>query len=85
MAIGSHPSDFPRTLVIESSEDGHQWTTRWQGSSAAVAFAAAVRHPGEIPLTFTLPRVRARLLRLRQIGRDPMFYWSIAELAVYGR
>ena len=85
MTLGSHPLDFPRALVIESSDDGRMWTARWQGSPAAVAFAAAVRHPREMPLTFELPGVQARMLRLRQTGHDPNFHWLIFELAVYGR
>ena len=85
MTLGSHPLDFPRTLVIESSEDGRAWTERWQGSPAAVAFAAAQRHPGETPLFFALPHVPARMLRLRQVGHDPNFHWLIFELAVHGR
>ena len=84
MTLGSHPLDFPRTLVIESSEDGRTWTARWEGSPAAVAFAAALRHPKEMPLFFELPRVPARWLRLRQIGHDPNFHWLIFELAVHG-
>src|SRR6185436_19352270 len=52
MTIGSHASDFSRTLVVESSDDGNDWMTRWQGSSPAVAFAAAVGHPREMRLTF---------------------------------
>jgi hypothetical protein len=85
MTMGPHPADFPRVLIIESSDDGRVWTPRWQGSPAAVAFAAALAHPKEMPLTFGLPQVRARRLRLRQIGHDPMFYWSIFELTVHGR
>jgi hypothetical protein len=85
MTLGSHPLDFPRTLVIESSEDGLTWTARWQGSPAAVALAAAIRHPKEMPLFFELPKVAARMLRLRQVGHDPNFHWLIFELAVHGR
>ncbi len=85
MTLGAHPLDFPRSLVIESSEDGRTWTTRWQGSPAAVAFAAAVRHPREMPLFFELPHVPARMIRLRQVGHDPNFHWLIFELAVHGR
>jgi hypothetical protein len=85
MTLGAHPLDFPRTLVIDSSEDGRSWTSQWQGSPAAVAFAAAVRHPREMPLFFELPHVQARMIRLRQVGHDPNFHWLIFELAVHGR
>ena len=36
------------------------------------------------PLTFALPHVPARWIRLRQLGNDPVFYWSIFELTVFG-
>jgi hypothetical protein len=85
MTIGPHTSDFPRRLVIESSSDTREWATRWEGSTAIAAFAGAVRHPVEMPLTFALPHVPARWLRLRQLGHDPVFYWSIFELSVFGR
>jgi hypothetical protein len=85
MTIGDHASDFPRLLVIETSRDGLSWSTEWQGPTAVVAFAAAVRHPTDSPLAFGLPHVAARLLRLRQLGEDPVFYWTIYELAVFGR
>ena len=85
MTISHQLSDFPRRLVIESSEDGREWSTQWEGGTAVIAFAGAVRHPRDVPLAFALPRVPARLIRLRQIGQDPVFYWSIFELAVFGR
>ncbi len=85
MTIGHHLSDFPRMLVIETSEDGRSWSTRWKGSTAVIAFAGAVRHPKDVPLAFALPHVPARLLRLRQLGQDPVFYWTIFELTVFGR
>jgi hypothetical protein len=85
MTIGNHSSDFPRLLVIDTSRDGHTWSTGWRGSTAVAAFAGAVRHPMDSPLTFALPHVPARLVRLRQLGQDPEFYWTIFELRVYGQ
>lgn len=85
LMIGPHMLDYPRILVIESSDDRLEWTTRWQGSSAAAMFAAVVRHPKQTPLTFGLPHFQARWLRLRQLGHDPVNYWSIVELSVFGR
>jgi hypothetical protein len=85
MTIGSRTLDFPRRLVIESSNDTRDWTARWEGSATAAAFAGAVQNPREMPLTFGLPHVPARWIRLRQLGSDPVFYWSIFELSVFGR
>jgi hypothetical protein len=85
MTIGTRVTDFPRRLIIESSIDNREWATRWEGNAAIVTFAAAVRHPGDVPLTFALPHVPARWIRLRQLGQDPEFYWSIFELTVFGK
>jgi F5/8 type C domain len=85
MTIGNHSSDFPRVLVIDTSRDGRTWSTERRGSTTIAAFTAAVRHPTESPLTFALPHVPARLVRLRQLGQDPEFYWTIFELRVYGQ
>ena len=39
--------------------------------------------PRTVPLRFPLNRP-ARHIRMRQTGADPVFYWTIAELHVYG-
>jgi hypothetical protein len=44
-----------------------------------------LRDPATVPLVFGFPATRARWIRLRQLGADPRFHWSIAELAVSGR
>lgn len=85
MNIGRHAWDFPRDLVIETSQDGGEWSTHWKGSTAKIALIGAVRHPREVPLSFVWPGVPARLIRLRQLGEDPVFYWTIVELMVFGR
>jgi hypothetical protein len=85
MTIGNNSSDFPRVLAIDTSRDGRAWSTQWHGSTAFTAFTGAVRHPTDSPLTFALPHVPARLVRLRQLGQDPGFYWTIFELRVYGQ
>jgi hypothetical protein len=61
------------------------WSKQWQGTTAVHAFLAAVRRPADVPLAFALPHVPARLVRLRQLGQDPVFYWTIFELTVLGR
>jgi hypothetical protein len=38
-----------------------------------------------MPLFFGFPEVPVRYIRLTQLGADPVFYWSVAELRVYGR
>lgn len=83
--IREHPSDFPRLLLVETSEDGLTWTTRWRGSGAGAALTGALRHPLDVPIEIAWPDAPARLIRLRQLGQDPIYYWSIFELTVWGR
>src|SRR5262249_5046268 len=84
MTIGEHLSDSPRLLAIETATDGREWTNHWNGPTDVVAFAGVVRQPRDVPLSFALPHVSTRLVRLRQLGHDPIFYWSIYELAIFG-
>ena len=37
-----------------------------------------------VPLTVSFPPATARYVRLRQLGADALYHWSIAELSVYG-
>jgi hypothetical protein len=85
LAIGQYLGDFPRVLTIELSADLRSWTVRWSGRGGAKAVAAAVRDPRMVPLTFSFPPVPARWIRLRQLGTDATFHWSVADLSVFGR
>lgn len=85
MTLGPQMADFPRRLVIETSSDTRDWTARWEGTTAGIALEASLRDPRDIPLTFPLGHHPARWIRLRQVGQDDVFYWSIFELRIYGR
>jgi hypothetical protein len=85
LAIGAYLGDFPRLLSIELSDNLQSWTTTWSGPSGAKAVAGAVRDPRMVPLTFGFPPTSARWIRLRQLGADPTFHWSIADMTVFGR
>jgi F5/8 type C domain-containing protein len=83
LAIGAYHADFPRLLAVDVSEDLHAWTTRWSGRCGAKAVAAALEDARLVPLTVSFPATAARYIRLRQLGSDPVFHWSIAELGVF--
>jgi len=85
LSLGQHVFDYPRALAIDTSVDGAEWTTAWSGRTASRVFAAAERSPREVPVSFPLADSTARFLRLRQLGTDPVYNWTIAELAVIGR
>lgn len=59
-----------------------KWQQVWQGSSAALAYTAALEAPREMTLKYRFPPGSARMVRMRQTLSDPTFYWSIAELRV---
>lgn len=81
--LGTDLTNFPRRLVVETSVDGNGWDEAWTGSGLAAAFEADLHHPPIPPVTVSFPARQARYIRLRQIGRDEKWYWSIAELQVW--
>jgi hypothetical protein len=85
LAVGRYTADYPRALLVETSADGARWQEAWQGSGGGPTLTAAVFHPTVVPITFPIAPQEARYVRLTQLGSDAVFYWSIAELRVYGR
>jgi ABC-type tungstate transport system substrate-binding protein len=85
LAIGPYLGDFPRVLAIDLSDDLQSWTMRWSGRGGAKAVVGGVHDPRMVPLSFGFPATSARWVRLRQLGKDPVDHWSIAELTVFGR
>jgi hypothetical protein len=84
LQIGGYLADFPRQLVVDLSVDGSTWSEVWTGGTALLAFVAALDSPRTVPLRFPLEGRSARYIRLRQTGEDRTYYWTIAELRVYG-
>jgi len=83
LALGPYYADFPRLLSIDTSDDLHEWTERWSGRTGAKAVSAAIADARLVPLTITFPSAVARYVRLRQLGADKTYHWSISELSVY--
>ena len=83
--LGRSPADYPRVLAIDVSETNSEWTTQWSGPTAVRAIRSSEREPREPPLRFAWRDAPARFVRLRQLGGDAKFYWSIAELQIFGR
>ena len=85
LALGPFMSDAPRSLLVEASSDGTTWRPAWSGLPAGHAVRAIIQDPKRVELRLPLSGISARYLRLTQTG-DPMeWYWSIAELALYGQ
>jgi F5/8 type C domain len=84
LLIAGYRADFPRQLVVELSDDGKNWDTAWAGRTALLALTAALEAPLTEPLGIPLGDRIARHIRLRQTSSDRIYYWSIAELHIYG-
>lgn len=84
LEIAGYVADFPRVLTIDTSADGVSWAAAWSGSTALLALSAALEQPLNLPLRFPFESRPARYIRLRQTGSEKIFYWSIAELRVFG-
>jgi F5/8 type C domain len=82
--IAGYLADFPRQLVVELSEDGVSWSTAWEGETALITYVAALEIPRTVPLRIPLGNRRAQYVRMRQTGADRTYYWTIAELKVFG-
>jgi hypothetical protein len=83
--IGGYVADFPRVLEIATSVDGSTWSTAWSGGTAILAFSAALEEPLGVPVRSTFQPRAARYVRLRQTGTEDIYYWSIAELRIFGQ
>ena len=82
--IAGYLADFPRHLVVEVSEDGLSWSTAWEGDTALMTYVAALEIPRTVPLRIPVGNRRAQYVRMRQTGADRTYYWTIAELKVFG-
>jgi hypothetical protein len=83
LALGLYTSDFPRRLRIEGSGDGNAWEPLWEGPTAVATIRAALAEPARVPLTLAFPCRWARFLRLTELADDPVYYWSISDIAVH--
>ena len=84
LSLGAFSIDYPRLLAVELSEDGQTWQERWKGPTAGLALSALLHNADGAPIVVSWPTAVARFIRLRELAADPRFYWSVAEVAVFG-
>jgi hypothetical protein len=84
LSLARAVEDFPRDMVIETSEDGQQWRAQWRGTSAGRAVIAAIDISAGTPLRYRFAPTRAQIVRMRLTTGDEIYYWSIAEITVVG-
>ena len=77
--------DYARHLIIESTADGRTWETLHNGRGFERLLLGAVPVDRFSFMDFPLPPNESRLIRLRQTGNTPMFYWSFHEVELWER
>ncbi|MBE3096275.1 MAG: hypothetical protein IMZ44_03980 [Planctomycetes bacterium] len=77
--------DYPRELVVESSEGGTVFRETYRGTILKELWLGLLRSPAFPAADITLPRNRTVILRLRQTGHARTPYWSIHELTIFER
>ena len=82
-ALGPYPTDTPRHLRVETSMDGARWDTVSSEPGWAAAMKAGWADATRMELLIPFTPVRARYLRLTQLGEPSRFFWSIAELRLF--
>lgn len=79
--FGSSINDYPRNLQIMGSPDGKHWQAIQATSHTYYAF---VENQIYKKTYHFFPPVKIRTLKLVQEGRDPVYWWSIYEIEVFG-
>lgn len=75
---------YPRLLRVDTSLDGETWTTEFRGPTAGAALLGCVEAPLGVPVRLAFPPVRARYVRLAQVGQTALEHWAVAELELRG-
>jgi hypothetical protein len=77
----STETQYPRGLLIETSEDGTRWTPAWEGLPGNVLLETALG--SGLPGTrMTFASRQARFVRLTETLTDEAAPWSIVEVHV---
>ena len=82
ISMGSEGAFYPRTLRVDTSRDGTTWKTRFLGKMGGAAFLGALENPQDSRLAVPLPNREGRFIALRTVQADPLYPWSVADLAV---
>ena len=91
ISLGKFALAFPRRLAVSISEDGSEWTTSFDGSTAALAVHGALARPTDARLELALVPERSieapptRFIRLQLERSQPLVPWLMSDISVLGR
>jgi F5/8 type C domain len=82
LLLGNGPDAYPGAVAIDLSMDGDEWQIIFEGKTAGLALAGALRDPRYSPLVFHWAATEARLIRIRLLHSHPIYPWAIREIVV---
>lgn len=81
--LGQVPTDFALDLKVETSSDGVSWQLAPHAYSPGEFTVNLIHSPKDTVQQLSLKGKSLRFLKITQIGDDPDWYWSVAELKLY--
>jgi hypothetical protein len=77
--------DYPRELVVDAVEDGGIPRTLYRGTIVRQLARGLIVDPRHGPIDIPLPPNSASHLRIRQVGKTRIWFWSVDELLLFER
>jgi hypothetical protein len=81
--LGQVPTDFAQDLKVETSSDGVSWQSAPRAYSPGEFTLNLIHSPKDPVQHLSLKGKLLRYLKITQIGDDPEWSWSVAELKLY--
>lgn len=82
-ALGPFEHDAPHHLQVDVSDSRDEWRNVWTGLTYAQSLTGALDDVRRHEVAIWFDPVKARYVRLTQIGDESRYYWSVAELSVW--
>jgi hypothetical protein len=84
LAVGQFYPAYPRSVVVESSDDRNAWTMVAHVRTSASAIRAALADPKQTAFTIPLTVRGARFVRIRLDQTNLDYPWHVSELKAIG-
>ncbi len=81
--IGPYHWEFPRRLLIQTSEDGETWRDARNGSVLEEVIEGGLADPASLAVVLPFTQRPARYLRLRHRSIEAGVGWAVAEVEVW--
>jgi len=82
--LGQSPLDYPRGYIVEVSNDGKEWFQVAENILNQPSILTYLK-PMELKKTvITFNEIQAKFIKITQMGKDAVYYWSIYEIEVFG-